>query len=161
MTHIVFLALGTNLGDRTTHLHAAIEALSSNLNVVGISSVYETEPWGYADQPKFLNQVVKCETELDSETLFAFIKQLEIDLGRQKTFRFGPRVIDIDLLFIDELVLDTTDMIIPHEGIPERAFVLVPLADLAPDFRHPVFGLTVEEMLAKVDTSGVELFSQT
>ncbi len=106
MTHIVFLALGTNLGDRTAHLHAAIEVLSSKLNVVGISPVYETEPWGYADQPKFLNQVIKGETELDSEALFAFIKQLEIDLGRQKTFRFGPRVIDIDLLFIDELVLD-------------------------------------------------------
>jgi 2-amino-4-hydroxy-6-hydroxymethyldihydropteridine diphosphokinase len=86
---------------------------------------------------------------------------LEIDLGREKSFRYGPRVIDIDLLFIDDLVLNTPDITIPHEGIPERAFVLVPLADLAPDFKHPVVGLTVKEMLTLVDTSGVVLFSQT
>lgn len=158
--HIVYLSLGTNLGDRSAHLQTAIEALSTKLDVVEISPVYETEPWGYSDQPQFLNQVVKCQTKLDPEALFGFIKQLEIDLGREKTFRFGPRVIDIDLLFIDELILDTPNLTVPHDGIPDRAFVLVPLADLAPEFKHPVIGLTVEEMLAQVDTSGVALFSQ-
>ena len=155
---MIYLALGSNLGDRLANLRGAVAALPPVVAVQAESPVYETPPWGYTDQPPFLNMVLQGATELQPMPLLANLKQLERTLGRGKTFRWGPRRIDIDILFYDDLVLETPRLSIPHPGLPERAFVLVPLADLAADLRHPVLGKSVRELLAAVDASGVKLY---
>jgi 2-amino-4-hydroxy-6-hydroxymethyldihydropteridine diphosphokinase len=155
-TSIVFLALGTNLGDRLGNLRAAIAALPPVVTVLDQSPVYETAPWGVTDQPAFLNMVVKGKTLLAPAALLARLKHLEIELGRIPSKRYGPRQIDLDILFYADLILATPALNIPHPGLQERAFVLVPLADLAPDFVHPVLGKPIHTLLAAVDRSGVK-----
>jgi len=156
----VYLALGSNLGDRLANLRTAIAALPPSVVVRQSSPVYETPPWGLTDQPAFLNMVVKAETRLEPAALLATLKRIEQELGRAPTIRWGPRVIDMDILFYDDLVLETPEATIPHPRLHERAFVLVPLADLAPDLRHPVLGKTVAETLAECDTSGIKQYEQ-
>ena len=151
----LYLALGTNLGDRLANLEAAAAALPPAVVVLARSPVYATPPWGCTDQPAFLNMALKGETPLEPVALLAHLKNLETELGRLPTIRWGPRQIDMDILFYDDLIVDTPDITIPHPRLHERAFVLVPLADLAPDLRHPVLGKTVRELLAGVDTTGV------
>ena len=151
----VYLALGTNLGDRMDNLCRAIAALSPSVKVTALSSVYETPPWGYADQPAFLNMALAAETDLEPLALIAFLKKLETDLGREKTFHNGPRLIDMDILFYDDLVFEQADLVIPHPRLHERAFVLVPLNDIAPDLMHPVLKRTIRDLLKEVDTKGV------
>jgi len=160
MSHTVFLALGTNLGDRLANLKAAVEALPPSARLCAASPIYETTPWGYSDQPLFLNQVVQAETNLDPFELLGFLKGLEKQLGRQATFRYGPRLIDLDILFYDDLILKTPELVLPHPQLTERPFVLVPLADLVPNLQHPVLKKTVRELLDEVDRQGVELFSE-
>jgi 2-amino-4-hydroxy-6-hydroxymethyldihydropteridine diphosphokinase len=123
------------------------------------SPIYETSPWGYTDQPDFLNQVVQAETDLPPEQLLPHLKSIEVALGRAPNFRYGPRLIDLDILFYDDLVLQTPDLIIPHPRLTKRAFVLMPLADLAPDLRHPVLGQTVRQLLAGVDPQGIRRYN--
>jgi len=159
MNHIVYLALGTNLGDRLANLHAAINSFPSPIVHRQSSRVYETAPWGYTDQPAFLNMAVKCETDLDAASLLKRLKQIEVRVGRVESFRWGPRLIDIDILFYDDLIMDTPQLVIPHPRLHERAFVLVPLADIAPDFLHPVLGKTIRELLQAVDRSGIQRVS--
>ena len=155
MTHTVYIALGTNLGQRLDNLRAAIEALTPDVRVLAESHVYETPPWGYEDQPAFLNMVVKVGTDLEPEPLLKFLKRLEVELGRELNFRWGPRLIDLDILFYDDLTLDTPPLVIPHPRLHERAFVLVPLADVAPDLIHPVLQQSVSDLLAEIDTQGI------
>ncbi len=155
MTHDVFLALGTNLGHRILNLREALSLLSSDCEWVAVSRVYETPPWGFADQPAFLNMAVHAQTALGPESLLSKLKQAEIQIGREQTFRWGPRVIDLDILFYDDIILDLPGLTIPHKRLHERAFVLVPLADVAADFVHPVLRRIVSELLADVDTSGI------
>ena len=155
MDHIVYLALGTNLGNRLLNLNTAINNLTPQMNVKKKSPVYETPPWGFADQPAFLNQVVKVETYEGPERLLGHLKRLETALGRVPNFQNGPRLIDIDILFYDDLVLDTASLVIPHPRLHERAFVLVPLADIAPDLIHPVLQKSVREMLAGINSDEV------
>jgi 2-amino-4-hydroxy-6-hydroxymethyldihydropteridine diphosphokinase len=155
---VVFLALGSNLGDRPAALEATIAALPPAVKVLERSPVYETPPWGVTDQPAFLNMVLKGETRLSPQALLAHLKQLEIELGRLPSIRYGPRLIDIDILFYGGLVLNNPGLTIPHPHLHERAFVLVPLADLAAGFVHPVLGKPVSELLAAVDTKGVKRY---
>jgi len=152
---IIYLALGTNLGDRSANLRAAIKALSSEINVIAESKIYETPPWGYENQPAFLNMAVKCETNLEPKSLLKRLKQLEVRLGREQSFHWGPRLIDIDILFYDDLILNTEPLTLPHPRLHERAFVLVPLADIAPDFIHPVLKKTIKELLASMDIDDI------
>jgi 2-amino-4-hydroxy-6-hydroxymethyldihydropteridine diphosphokinase len=155
MSHTVFIALGTNLGDRLANLKVALAALAPQVRPDACSPVYETPPWGYSDQPRFFNQVVRAETDLAPRPLLAHLKQTETQVGRIPTFQNGPRVIDLDLLFYDDLVLESPRLAIPHPRLSGRPFVLVPLAELAPGLRHPVLGLSVKEMLARVDASEI------
>jgi 2-amino-4-hydroxy-6-hydroxymethyldihydropteridine diphosphokinase len=157
MEHTVYLALGTNMGNRLSNLKTAISNLTPQMSVKKKSLVYETPPWGFTDQASFLNQVVEVKTYLQPEALLAHLKRLESALGRIPNFQNGPRLIDIDILFFDDLVLDTPPLVLPHPRLHERAFVLVPLADLAPDFVHPIFHKAVSELLANVDRSEIKL----
>ena len=157
--HIVYLALGSNLDDRLANLKQAITALSPQMEVKAKSRVYETPPWGYTEQPTFLNQVIKAGTYLEFEPLLKHIKRLEIALGRTPSFKNGPRLIDVDILFYDDLVLNTASLVIPHPHMHERGFVLLPLMDIAPDLVHPVHKKSVREMLASCDVSGIREFA--
>ncbi len=155
MSHTIYIALGTNLGDRMANLEQACAALGAQLHLQASSEVYETPPWGILDQPKFYNQVVKAETELSPSQLLDFLKRLERKLGRRSSIQNGPRLIDLDILFYDDLQLVTPELTIPHPRIAERAFVLVPLTDIAPELCHPANGKTVQAMLAECDTVGI------
>jgi 2-amino-4-hydroxy-6-hydroxymethyldihydropteridine diphosphokinase len=158
--HTVYLTLGSNLDDRLANLKQAVDSLPPQMKVKARSRIYETPPWGYADQPNFLNQVVQVETYLEPEPLLKHLKRLEVALGRQITFRYGPRVIDIDILFYDDLVLDTPILVVPHPHLHERGFVLLPLMDIAPDLIHPVSRKSVREMLAACDVGGIEPYEK-
>ena len=157
--HIVYLALGSNLGNRLANLKQAVAALSPQMEVKAKSPVYETPPRGYEDQPRFLNQVIKVKTYLEPEPLLKHIKRLEVTLGRKASFQNGPRLIDIDILFYDDLILNTASLVIPHPRLHERGFVLLPLMDIDPDLVHPVNKKSVREMVALCDVNGIEKFS--
>ena len=130
-----FLALGSNLGDRWAHLRAAVDGLP---DVVAVSDVYETDPvGGPAGQPPYLNAVVELDTDLSPRELLEVAGRLEAEAGRVRAVRWGPRTLDVDLLLVGDLVVDEPDLQVPHPRLRERAFVLVPLADLAPDLAGP------------------------
>jgi 2-amino-4-hydroxy-6-hydroxymethyldihydropteridine diphosphokinase len=153
--HTVYLSLGSNLEDRMQNQKEALNSLSPQMVVKAKSHIYETLPWGYEDQPKFLNQVLKVETYLEPEPLLKHLKRLEIALGRKASFRNGPRLIDIDILLFDDLVLNTPALCIPHPHMHERAFVLLPMMDIAPDLVHPVTKKSVREMVALSNLGGI------
>jgi 2-amino-4-hydroxy-6-hydroxymethyldihydropteridine diphosphokinase len=158
---VVYLALGTNLGNRHANLHRAVNALDAVVRITAASSVYETEPWGVTEQPRFLNMVVQGETELAPEELLRKLKSIEGALGRVASVRYGPRLIDLDILFYDDLVYSSNELQIPHPSLMERRFVLVPLAEIAPELKHPVHQTTVRELLARLgDDGSVQLFSE-
>jgi 2-amino-4-hydroxy-6-hydroxymethyldihydropteridine diphosphokinase len=159
--HIIYLLLGTNLGDRLANLQAAVSALPPDVRPVSISPIYETPPWGFTEQPAFLNQAIRAETDLSPVELLNHLKHLEVKLGRKDNFRYGPRMIDIDILFYDDLTIDTPRLTIPHPRLHERAFALVPLARLAPHLVHPGLGKTIAELLDAVDTTDIRPYSST
>lgn len=147
------LGLGSNLGDRLKSLHRAATALGELGRLTGRSDVFETEPWGVEDQPRFLNACVTMELDLPPEELLLSIKKIENRMGRREAPRWGPREIDIDVLLMGDLLLETKALRIPHLNLQDREFVLVPLAQLLPDWRHPRLGLSVAEM-ARARASG-------
>jgi 2-amino-4-hydroxy-6-hydroxymethyldihydropteridine diphosphokinase len=132
---MAYLGLGSNLGDRHSNLERAVARLhgTSGIRVTGVSSFRLTPPFGVQDQPEFLNGVVEVETDLDPLALLAAVKEIETALGRMPTYRWGPRLIDIDLLLYDRLRWESPELTIPHPGILERPFVMEPLAELAPE----------------------------
>jgi 2-amino-4-hydroxy-6-hydroxymethyldihydropteridine diphosphokinase len=160
MPHKIYLGLGSNLGDRQATLDAAVSALAPSVRLLHRSAIYETAPWGYTDQPAFLNQVLEAETDLDPKDLLALLKATEKQLGRQTRFKNGPREIDIDILLVDDLVLNEDRLRVPHPGLHERAFILTPLADVAPDLIIPGQKQTVKDLLATLDTRDVKLYQQ-
>lgn len=158
--HTVYLALGTNMGNRPLNLKEAISALPPQMEVRAKSNVYETPPWGFKDQETFLNQVLRVETYLKPEPLLKHLKRLEVTLGRRDSFPNGPRLIDIDILFYDDLVLYSPTLTIPHPFMHERGFVLVPMMDIAPDFVHPVRKKSIRELASLADVSGIRKYDR-
>jgi 2-amino-4-hydroxy-6-hydroxymethyldihydropteridine diphosphokinase len=154
----IYLGLGSNLGDRQAHLDAAVAALAPSVRLLRNSPIYETAPWGFTDQPAFLNQVLEAETDFEPKELLALLKATEKQLGRQDRFRNGPREIDIDILLIDDLVLNEDRLRVPHPGLHERAFILTPLAEVAPDLIIPGQQQSVKKLLSALDTSGIRLY---
>ena len=161
---ITYLCLGGNLGDRLAVLTEALTLLGGQpgMRMVACSSVYETEPWAVADQPHFLNLVAAYETTLAPVNLLAACKFVEAEIGRTESYRWGPRLIDVDILLYGEEVVSIPDpdLQIPHMRLRQRAFALVPLAEIAPDVRVPPGDEQVHNLLDAVDgQDGVKLFS--
>jgi 2-amino-4-hydroxy-6-hydroxymethyldihydropteridine diphosphokinase len=153
--HTVYLSLGSNLEDRQHNLQIALQKLQPFVHIQRISSVYETEPVGYLDQPYFFNIVCWGETLLTAKELLTQIKAIEKAVGRQPTMRNGPRLIDIDILFYDTCIYVDEHLILPHPRIKERAFVLIPLVEISPDVIDPHSGCTAQELLHAISQDGV------
>lgn len=151
----VAFALGSNVGDRMEALRKAVLALRGYVDISAISPVYETAPAYVTDQPVFLNAAVIGTTLLEPLPLLWKVKDIETKVGRKPTFRYGPRVIDIDILFYGDLVYASDELTIPHTSLPEREFVLRPLCDIAPDLKHPKNGKTVADMLTSLADTGM------
>ena len=155
----VYLALGSNLGDRHGYLIEAIDRLQAQVTIEAVSSIYQTEPWGYANQPHFLNAACSGTTNLPPEDLLAFVKSIEADMKREPTFQNGPRLIDIDVLLYAEAVIDAEDYRVPHPALHQRDFVLAPLNEIAPDVVHPVLHQTIATLCSEVDLSKAKRWS--
>jgi len=151
----VLLGLGTNLGDRAANLRAALLALRHVIDVHAVSDVYESEPFGHTEQPHFWNLAVDGTSTLEPLALMHALQRLETQLGRVPSFRMGPRLIDIDILFCDDIIMHTDALTLPHPGITQRAFVLRPLLDLAPQLRHPVSGELLATHLQQLGDDGM------
>jgi 2-amino-4-hydroxy-6-hydroxymethyldihydropteridine diphosphokinase len=147
----VVLGLGSNLGDREKNLHTALAKLAPLIHITRVSSIYETEPVGVKEQPWFLNLVCTGTTSLSPVDLLRRVKRIEIEMGRTEGIRFGPRPIDIDILFYDRLIQLSPALTIPHPRLHERAFVLVPLAEIAPTLIHPRLRVPIRDLLERLE----------
>ncbi|MGC9045127.1 MAG: 2-amino-4-hydroxy-6-hydroxymethyldihydropteridine diphosphokinase [Thermodesulfovibrio sp.] len=145
--HRVFLSIGSNIGEKEKNCLQAIAILEqSGLIINKTSSIYITKPWGFKNQPDFANMAVEAFTDFDPRELLQLIKKIEKQMGRKSTIKYGPRIIDIDIIFYDNLIYESENLNIPHPLMHKRYFVLKPLVEIAPDFVHPVLGLTIKEL---------------
>ena len=145
----VYLSLGSNEGDRVGWIEKALSLLDTDAgSITGRSGFYQTAAWGKTDQPDFLNICAELQTDLGASELLATIRSIESRLGRQRTLKWGPRTLDIDILFYDNAIVDRPDLQVPHPHLHERRFVLLPLADIAPGTLHPILKKTVRVLLA-------------
>jgi 2-amino-4-hydroxy-6-hydroxymethyldihydropteridine diphosphokinase len=142
-----YIGIGTNLGDRARNLHDALSLLGNVVRVQRVSSIYESDPVGYADQPRFWNLVAQVATELAPEKLLEQLIAVEQQMGRTRSFRNAPRIIDLDILLYGDVVLDVPRLTLPHPRMSERAFVLKPLIELNPDLQHPITGQRFRDIL--------------
>lgn len=148
MMSIVYIGIGSNLGNREKNCLKAVQLLfDSGIAIMKQSSMYETEPWGVKDQPRFINMVIEAETEEKPGKLLELLKRIEREIGRKETYKWGPRAIDLDILLYNDLVINNTALQIPHPHMHERDFVLRPLSEIAPNKIHPVLKKTVRELL--------------
>jgi 2-amino-4-hydroxy-6-hydroxymethyldihydropteridine diphosphokinase len=157
--NVIYLSLGSNIGRRLDFIKAAVDKLSEHIKIIEKSALYETAPWGKTNQPKFLNLCLKAETDLNPNELLSFVKEVELGAGRNSKEKWGPREIDVDILFYDDDRLQSKNLTIPHPHLHERAFVLVPLNEIAADFIHPVLKKSVAELTKNVSKSGVEKYA--
>ena len=154
----VYLGLGSNLGNREANLRMALRLMEPLCRVEEVSSLYETAPVGVEDQPPFYNAACRITTGLEPGALLRFLKRVEFEVGRRPGGpRWGPRPIDLDLLLYDDVVTESGDLVLPHPRLAERPFVLVPLAEIAPEACHPVLNKTVRELSADAGDEGVTL----
>jgi len=145
------IGIGSNLGNREENCRNALRLISEKAGtLIKQSSMYETQPWGVKDQPEFINMAVEIETRAEPGVLLNILKGIEHELGRKKTSRWGPRRLDLDILFYNDFVIDTPDICIPHPFMHVREFVLRPLSEIAPDKMHPVLKKTVKELLSEL-----------
>ncbi len=155
LTKIVYLSLGSNQGDRIGNLHKAVEAIDNQVGkVLEISSYYETEPWGFTDNTNFINQVAKIQSNLSAEQILKVTQSIEQQLGRKRIVsnqRYSSRKIDIDILFADDLVINTENLTIPHLHIHKRNFVLLPMSEISPEFVHPIMKKTISQLCKECD----------
>lgn len=149
--HTVYLSTGSNLGNRENYLLQAEEAITELVGHIDArSSVIETAPWGKTDQPNFLNRVLRVKTKLPPLFLMETLLQIERDMGRNRHEKWGPRIIDLDILFFDNRIIDEEGLCVPHPHLHERDFVLKPMVEIAPDFMHPIMEKTVAELLQEL-----------
>jgi len=157
----VYLGLGSNLGDRRQNLVQALNLISQHVEIIKLSSIYETEPVGYTQQPLFLNAVCCISTKQSPEQLLILFKKIENRMGRVPSFTNSPRIIDIDILFYDNKTVSTPELTIPHPRITERAFVLVPMLEIAPELTHPGNGSTIQELADNLGiVSGIHVWAK-
>ena len=156
MAHVAYIGIGANVGDRAASIRRALALLDGapGIQVSEVSALYETPPWGYAEQPAFLNAAARLATALGPLQLLLALKSIEVQVGREITFRWGPRVIDLDLLLYDDRRISRPGLEVPHPGLLERGFVLVPLRDVCPGFRAPD-GSTIDALIERVDAAEV------
>jgi len=154
----IFILAGTNLGDRKANLDFARNSLARAGTVIKASSHFETEPVGFLDQPWFLNQALELETHLTPPELLSFCQNIESTCGRLRTFPNAPRTLDLDILFFGDIVISREDLVIPHPRLPDRRFALEPLAQIAPEFIHPILKKTILTLLENCpDSSEVHI----
>lgn len=154
----VFIAIGSNLGDREENLKEAIRLAEAGggLSVVRVSSFYESEPWGVTEQPRFVNAVFEARTSLSARGLLRYLKEIEKKMGRAPAEKWGPRLIDMDIIFYGNMVIKEDDFEVPHPRAHERSFVMIPLVEIAPDVAHPVLRRTASEIADGLDRTGLK-----
>ena len=152
MNELVYLLLGSNLGDREATIRNALQLLETEgFGIEKFSGIYETEPWGLKDQPLFLNMVVGGKWKLEPEELLILCQEIEIKSGRVRSVKWGERILDIDILYFGSEMISTDNLTVPHPGIPVRKFTLQPLSEIAGKMKHPVLKKTTEELLKECD----------